>query len=36
MSDARICAWFRVRASALSTSILNDLLDVSVPTPTAR
>lgn len=28
VTDARVCAWFRVRSSPASTSILNDLLDV--------
>lgn len=28
--DARVCAWFRVRASPAATSILNDLIDVSL------
>lgn len=32
VSDARVCAWFRVQASPLSTSVLNDLLDVSLTT----
>jgi hypothetical protein len=30
LSDARVAAWFRVNASAVSTSVLNDLLDVSI------
>lgn len=30
VSDARVCAWLRIRSSALSTSVLNDLLDVSI------
>jgi len=29
-SDGRVCAWFRVRATPGSTSVLNDLLDVSL------
>jgi len=33
LSDARVCAWFRIRSSALSTSILNDLIDVSAGSP---
>lgn len=32
--NARVCAWFRIRSSVLSTSVLNDLIDVSTSTPT--
>lgn len=29
-TDVRVVAWFRIRSSTLSTSVLNDLLDVSI------
>lgn len=32
-NSGRVVAWFRVRSSSLSTSVLNDLLDVSANTP---
>ena len=32
-TDARFCMFFRIRSSALSTSQLNDLLDVIAPNP---
>lgn len=32
-SDARVAAWFRVRTSMLSGSVLNDLLDVNITGP---
>lgn len=35
-SNARVCAWLRIRSSALSTSVLNDLLDVNAGTPVAN
>ena len=33
-SNARVCAWFRVKATSQSTSLLGELLDVSLPSPT--
>ena len=33
MEDSRVCAWFRVPTSTVSTGVLNDLLDVSTGTP---
>ncbi len=33
LTDGRVCAWFRIRSSALATSVLNDLLDVSAGSP---
>ena len=32
--SARVCAWFRVKATSQSNSLLGELLDVSVPNPT--
>lgn len=29
-TDARVCAWFRIKATPVSTSVINDLLDVSI------
>lgn len=33
LSDARVCAWFRIPSSVASSSVLNDLLNVSTGTP---
>ena len=33
VSDARVCAWFRIPSTPASTAVLNDLLDVSIPSP---
>lgn len=34
LTDARVCAWFRIPSSIASTSLLNDLLDVSITSVT--